>query len=703
MYTSLRLIVAGLLLSRCAAAADEPGQDLGRQFEQTVRPFVQTYCQSCHGAEKSEAKLNLASFATTAQVASDHRTWQTVMERLEAREMPPEDAKRQPTEAQQREIIEWIRAFRKHEAQRNAGDPGLVLARRLTSAEYNYSIRDLTGVDIRPAQEFPVDPANEAGFDNSAESLTMSPALLQKYLDAARLVADHLVLKPDGLAFAPHPVVTDTDRDKYCVKRIVEFYQRQPTDYENYFYAAWRYRHRESLGRPEATPADIAAEDNVSPKYLTLVWSTLTDSPEAVGPIAKLQAMWRELPSPEKSQPDVARPGCEQMRDYVVRLRAKLEPNWPDLQAAGIHKGSQCFVLWKNRQYAAHRRSYNRGALHLAGADSDETEEDDPTIADLTIPTEADRPRYEAAFTRFCSVFPDAFYISERGRDYVGKPKDQQEKGRLLSAGFHSMMGYFRDDGPLCELVLDDGQRAELDALWRELDFITSAPMRQYSGFLWFERTDSRYLRDEVFDFARAEDMNAASEEMVKRLGEAYLAKALENGAEGTPVEAIVDYFDTINAQIRWVERARRAAEPSHVAAVIAFAERAFRRPLSQVERDDLHGFYSALRQQDELSHEEAVQDVLVSVLMSPHFLYRMDLAAADGARRPLTDYELASRLSYFLWASVPDVELLASAAAGELHRPEELLAQTRRMLKDDRVRGLAVEFGANWFDIRRL
>ncbi len=81
---------------------------------------------------------------------------------------------------------------------RNAGDPGPVLARRLSNAEFDYTIRDLTGVDIRPTREFPVDPANEAGFDNSGESLAMSPALLKKYLAAARLVADHVVLKPEG-------------------------------------------------------------------------------------------------------------------------------------------------------------------------------------------------------------------------------------------------------------------------------------------------------------------------------------------------------------------------------------------------------------------------------------------------------------------------------------------------------------------------
>ncbi|MEO8051513.1 MAG: DUF1587 domain-containing protein [Acidobacteriota bacterium] len=61
-----------------------------------------------------------------------------------------------------------------------------MLARRLNNAEYNYSIRDLTGADLQPAREIPVDPANTSGFDNSGESLTMSSALLKKYPQAVR-------------------------------------------------------------------------------------------------------------------------------------------------------------------------------------------------------------------------------------------------------------------------------------------------------------------------------------------------------------------------------------------------------------------------------------------------------------------------------------------------------------------------------------
>ena len=162
-----------------------------------------------------------------------------------------------------------------------------------------------------------------------------------------------------------------------------------------------------------------------------------------------------------------------------------------------------------------------------------------------------------------------------------------------------------------------------------------------------------------------------------------------------------------MNAAIRTVERKRLEAEPHQIDALLAFAARAYRRPLSAAERDDLRGFYRSLREKSSLTHEEAMRDLIVNVLMSPHFNYRVD-AAAGTARTtapvsPLTDHALASRLSYFLWSSMPDAELSARAAAGELRNESVLLVQVRRMVKDERARRLATEFGGNWLDFRRF
>jgi hypothetical protein len=77
-----------------------------------------------------------------------------------------------------------------------------------------------------------------------SDSLTFGAQLLSRYLDAARWVADHLVLTPRGIAFAPHPMLVERDLDKYAIQRILDFNDRQPTDLADHFEAAWRYTNR---------------------------------------------------------------------------------------------------------------------------------------------------------------------------------------------------------------------------------------------------------------------------------------------------------------------------------------------------------------------------------------------------------------------------------------------------------------------------
>src|SRR5437870_13694870 len=97
----------------------------------------------------------------------------------------------------------------------HAGDPGPVVLRRLSNAEYTYTLRDLTGVDaLDPAREFPVDGAAGEGFTNTGNALVMSPALVTKYLDAAKDVASHAVLLPDGFRFSPHSTRQDWTNER---------------------------------------------------------------------------------------------------------------------------------------------------------------------------------------------------------------------------------------------------------------------------------------------------------------------------------------------------------------------------------------------------------------------------------------------------------------------------------------------------------
>jgi hypothetical protein len=235
------------------------------------------------------------------------------------------------------------------------------------------------------------------------------------------------------------------------------------------------------------------------------------------------------------------------------------------------------------------------------------------------------------------------------------------------------------------------------------LNYFTAAPHRQYQGFLWFERTDARFMRDSQFDFARPENRESLREDQIAKLAEMYLADAVAAGGQAVPLEAIRNYFLEINRQIRWVEASRLQSEGAHLEQLKKLAATAYRRPLTHAEQLDLESFYHRLRDEEELGHEDAIRDCLLSLLLSPNFCYRVDLLSDSDTLRALNDWELASRLSFFLWGSLPDQELRDLADSGALLSPEAILQQTRRMLRDKRVRGLAVEFAGNWLDFRRF
>jgi hypothetical protein len=289
------------------------------------------------------------------------------------------------------------------------------------------------------------------------------------------------------------------------------------------------------------------------------------------------------------------------------------------------------------------------------------------------------------------------FYMQERGRHYFVR---NQDRGRLLDAGFHSLMGYFRDDQPLYELILDEAQQKQLDAMWLDMDVVGSTNARMYQQFIE-NQTSQGGGRGRVPMPPNPNNDAVTSEARLRAIDAAYLAAA--EGGEPKTFEAIRLYFGFINDRVRLAERVRREAEPKHLDALLAFAATAYRRPLTPAEVAAVRQDYARSRQ-DGLDHEAAMRELVVQVLMSPDFLYRLDrLETSKPAIQPLSDYALASRLSYFLWSSAPDAELLRHAAAGDLHRPAVIAAQARRMLKDPRARALAVEFGGNWLDFRRL
>jgi len=809
-----RVLPAGVLVLLCVShlrAADP--------FETKVVPFLNTYCIQCHNDKTTKGELNLTRYPTAVRATADFRQWEHVLTFLKKEEMPPAKAK-QPTSEARAEVMKIVEQMLLKEALKLAGDPGVVPARRLSNAEYDNTIQDLTGKDIRPAQSFPVDPASGEGFTNTGEALTMSPALFKKYYAAAEFVGDHALLTPSGMRFAPHPVVTFADRQKYYEQAILRFYERHAVDYEKYLVALWLYRHRPEA-RKTATLEDWAGENALSAVYLRSLWTAVQgNEPADKFLLHWLRQRWDALPKPRSTtESDVS----GEVRDAVRLLVADLQQlskhlcpvetpaivsnagngpvehlarrrltavtrDTPDKTALGntrfqtefrniteketiklvvvvgaigstkadgyltlngtftttaqTNDGKKKWSLreiladhapdeLKKLQFGKHPKGDATDADALVVALSGSLEVEIPTKAfalknkgNITFTAECkldrsssgvalvrvlDRkpegdalnlarplldPKHEAArefessAVAFCRLFPSRFF-------YV-------DSTRGLSAGFHLIEGFFRDDRPLYRHVLTATERKELDRLWDELYFGTDIWEKMLRGFVFFERSERNFLKHPDFDGFKEEDPDLVKDEVLQRFKEVYLKRAnVKLTGDELANHPISIFFDDIRAGLRRRGETFKASEATYLKELKAFAASAYRRPLTDQETQKLERFYTTVCREKEHGTEAAVRATIVRTLVSLPFCFRFDPAPPGDTVAPLPDLALASRLSYLLWASMPDEELLSLARQNKLHEDRVLREQVRRMLKDPRVSRFAQEFFGQWLGYR--
>jgi hypothetical protein len=633
------LVVAGLsLLFRATAgpgAAQNPHPDAPSEYGTVVRPLVQKYCMECHSTKLKKGSLDLERIASPTGPRKDLKVWQQVIEMLDAGDMPPK-AKPQPAAEERKELIAWVRGFLDTEAHARAGDPGHVPLRRLSNAEYDYTIRDLTGVELRPTREFPADGAAGEGFTNAAEALSeISPALFAKYLNAAKDVSEHAVLLPDGFRFSP----TKTRRDwtDESLARIRQFYAAYTADgrIPLQTYVTATVRHRAALDVGDMTLKDVAAKEKLDVKYLAVLWQALTAKASSY-PLSSIRARWRQ--ASEKEVPAL-----------VTEIAAWQAVLWKFVPVGSYRYGNTVRQLANDPAAAgtqelrvALKPSPGQGkALPAPDARWDGKS---AVAASLTstsykqlLQGHADFRRCFPQFICFPRILPDDEVVC--------------------------LKMYHREDEPLAQLFLDADQKRRLDRLWTELRFISQQPIAENDylpQFIGFVTQDQPKELIAYFEGQR-EPFRKRAEEFAKEV---------------------------------------EAAVPKQLDALLDFAARTFRRPLQEHEKRELLGLYRALRGKG-LAHEEAFRGVLARVLVSSEFLFRVEQAPPGLAPGTVNDWELATRLSYFLWSSLPDEELRRIAAAGQLRDPNILAAQAGRMLRDDRVRALAIEFGTQWIHVR--
>lgn len=167
-------------------------------FEKKITPFLKAHCVSCHNSKKEAGGLSLEVYANEAHARKDRKTWESIQKALASGDMPPKKQPRPPKD-DLAFVIDWIETTLTKVDCTGPKDPGRVTLRRLNRVEYNNTIRDLCGVTITPADDFPADDVGY-GFDNIGDVLSLQPILLEKYMTAADKVLESALVPLDRIA-----------------------------------------------------------------------------------------------------------------------------------------------------------------------------------------------------------------------------------------------------------------------------------------------------------------------------------------------------------------------------------------------------------------------------------------------------------------------------------------------------------------------
>jgi mono/diheme cytochrome c family protein len=524
-------------------------------FDTIVKPFLAENCFPCHGEKKHKKELNFQSFTSAQTLIDDRERWEDVVLRLRHREMPPDDEP-QPPEHQRQAVAAWIAKELARIDRLTPPDPGRVTARRLNRAEYDNTIRDLLGVDLHPADDFPQDDSGY-GFDNIADVLSLSPALMEKYFSAAEKVTRVALFGPPKLA----PTLT----------------------------------HLRSDGRR-------AGDAHTFPQTYDLTGLSLPNAFHAVyrvpveGEYALRVVLGGQRPA-----------GSEPITVSV----------WIDEHEIGsrVHDPERAATFSDDRQDFGGQTTEFR--LKLTAGDH--------RLA-IAIPR-----IYEGLPARYHGPNPST-RPEPPAKTFEPPPGASPERIQLLRKRFEDTQA------ELQKIPLNGVRIGSVDV---------GGPYTQVTG-------PSR-----------------------ESLAKIYTCGHQRGEHQGWCVSRIMTDL----------------------------ACRAYRRPVAPAEIEKLVSLVHQA-QDEEDSFDEGLAVGIEALLVSPDFLFRIErdrAADPDVTSYPISQHELATRLSYFLWASMPDAELRRAADTQTLRDPQVLAAQVRRMLRDPKVSALAENFGGQWLQFRAL
>lgn len=717
-----------------AAVAATPEEEWAK-----VRPTLAQYCYECHGGKKTKGGIDLKRLETNPAMVKEFDLWQKVKDTLIAGDMPPEENE-QLTPAQKEQLTKWLNHSLDAAVKENAGDPGVVTMRRLTNAEYDRTIRDLTGIDLHLAQDFAPDGGGGEGFTNIGDVLFVSPQQLDKYLAAARKLADNATILPgSGIAFqaqrvglrGPEQIRAQAEQGLYVwyQKMAEPFLPKDGEDMReaDYMLACWKWKHREVTGATSL--AQLAKDAKLVLPFLENWWAIVNSTEPKSRYLDLTRVAWRELPGPDATKPkEVPAAVTAKLAAIQIERRSWLGPaNNP---GGGVQRRQQDSD--GIRSYPVRTDVGGKPVVHLVLGDvGDGNTGDWVTFENLTLTHGKKKELYADWLRARLNADKQALGAPLPANTAKLQPRIAEAEATLAKFGNDPRGKETKPSSIVVQAPVtitlplpEDASRIEgggrLDISDAGADVATVQwgaytdnppdPTKVIPGLLtvWKIRTEAARRTMGEFGVMKT----AFPDEYVRRLEN--VARNFHRGGKGTGVyylsdDQLVSLIPPAEKQ-RWEkmmadwklvrdknvsERASKEWDEAVKRHLAEFAARAWRRPLTAEELTHLNEVYAAARAR-ELDRESAGREVLVRVLVSPKFLFKLEDASQPGERR-LDAWEFATRLSYFLWSSVPDAQLLKTAADGGLLKPEVLAAEVKRMLRDRRASGLGEEFAGQW------
>ncbi len=597
LLTGIGAVAATLLLSTTARTQ---APSAAQADQAAASAAINQYCLGCHNAKAKTAGVVLDP-AKVADVGPDAELWERVVHQLEAQSMPPTGMPR-PDAATYKKVASYLETSLDAAAAAHPNPGELPQLHRLTRTEYANAIRDLLGLTDLPKEMdytllLPADNS-ASGFDNIADLLYVSPAILERYLDAARKISRLAVGDPQM------PVMVN----------IYGMPLQQPQDVRV-----------EEL--PVGTRGGLAIET-----YFPLDAEYTFDIQTAGR--AREQHELEITVDGERRELTTVGGGNPFGRGGRGRGGPPQGPGAGPAAAGAAGRGSAGANAAAPGGPAAVGRG-GRGSANGTAADA---------VAGSATGAAAAGPAGRGGRAGANGAAGNAAAAGGPGGRGRGAPPPPPEHRLAISAGPH-LIG---------------------------ITFIQKS-----------EALDEATLRPRL----RGRGSQPAIGEVTIR--GPYHA----TGSGNTPSRQ----------RIFTCHPANEAAEPACAKEILStLLHHAYRRPVTAQDVADLMPFYEAGRK--ERDFELGIQRSIERLLVSPQFLYRIERDPANaqaGSVHRVSDLELASRLSFFLWSSIPDDELLKVAEAGTLHQPEVLKAQTLRMLQDKRSESMVTNFASQWLYLK--